>query len=301
MGEVSFFSILKTPQSFPRNRVSWKMEEARTEDDKKAEIKETIEDDKPKSVQEWLEKNERRNSARRKIAKIDANMDPDCQDSYDSFLRTQVFNNNDSNLIKNLSSEKRDEIESFKCLDKFHQIERKIHQQRTAFTDALRQEQAMKMVLAEYDDYGMWHQDQNEDFELQTRSREESRLPDISETNSILPRKSTLPEEYDGQKLKGIEDSPLKIKKSKRVFAKGPSLVTDYAGSKGPKWVAMYQPPYKTVYRAELKKPSLLRQQPAHRIKGYVRAVDLVENEIEKQHLPTRFHFEARKGTFIKT
>ena len=37
------------------------------------------------------------------IQKIDANMDPDCQDSYDSFLRTQVFNNNDSNLIKNLS------------------------------------------------------------------------------------------------------------------------------------------------------------------------------------------------------
>ena len=143
----------------------------------------------------------------------------------------------------------------------------------------------MKMVLAEYDDYGMWHQDQHEDFELQMRSREESRLPDISETNSILPRKSTLPEEYDGQKLKGIEDSPLKIKKSKRVFAKGPSLVTDYAGSfgpqqimikritrflmerflnytilgsKGPKWVAMYQPPYKTVYRAELKKPRIV-------------------------------------------
>ena len=37
------------------------------------------------------------------IQKIDANMDPDCQDSYDSFLRTQVFYNNDSNLIKNLS------------------------------------------------------------------------------------------------------------------------------------------------------------------------------------------------------
>ena len=45
---------------------------------------------------------------------------------------------------------------------------------------------------------------------------------------------------------------------------------------------------------------SLLRQQPVHRIKGYVRAADLVENEIEKQNLPTRFHFEARKGTFIK-
>ena len=29
-------------------------------------------------------------------------------------------------------------------------------------------------------------------------------------------------------------------------------------GSKGPKWVAMYQPPYKTVYRAELKKPRLV-------------------------------------------
>lgn len=91
----------------------------------------------------------------------------------------------------------------------------------------------MKMVLAEYDDYGMWHQDQNDDYERSIRSRDESRLPDISETNSILPRKSTLPEEYEGQKLKGIEDSPLKIKKSKRVFAKGPSLVTDYAGSLG--------------------------------------------------------------------
>ena len=45
---------------------------------------------------------------------------------------------------------------------------------------------------------------------------------------------------------------------------------------------------------------SLLRQQPVHRVKGYVRAADLVENEIEKQNLPTRFHFEARKGTFIK-
>ena len=133
--------------------------------------------------------------------------------------------------IETKISDKRDEIKSFKCLDKFHQIERKIHQQRTAFTDALRQEQAMKMVLAEYDDYGMWHQDQNQDFERSIRSREESRLPDISETNSVLPRKSTLPEEYDGQKLKGIEDSPLKIKKSKRVFAKGQSLVTDYAGS----------------------------------------------------------------------
>ena len=132
-------------------------------------------------------------------------------------------------ISQTIISEKRDEIESFKCLEKFHQIERKIHQQRTAFTDALRQEQAMKMVLAEYDDYGMWHDDQNEHQDRQ--SREESRLPDISETNSVLPRKSTLPEQYDGQKLKGIEDSPLKIKKSKRVFTKGPSLVTDYAGS----------------------------------------------------------------------
>jgi hypothetical protein len=130
------------------------------------------------------------------ISKIDANMDPDCQDSYDSFLRTQVFNNIDSNLIKNLSSEKKDEIESFKCLEKFHRIERKIHQQRSAFFDALRQENAMKMVLAEYDDYGMWHQDQNDEIERRARSHshEESRLPDISETNSIFPKKSTLPE-----------------------------------------------------------------------------------------------------------
>ena len=86
------------------------------------------------------------------------------------------------------------------------------------------------MVLAEYDDYGMWHEDPNLEFEVPSHSREGSRLPDISETNSVLPRKSTLPDEYHGQKLKGIEDSPLKIKKSKRVFSQGPSLVTDYAG-----------------------------------------------------------------------
>lgn len=187
------------------------------------------------------------------IPKIEAQMDPECYVSYDSFLRTQVFNNVDSTLAKNLPSEKREEIERFKSLDTFNEIEQKIQQKRTAFTDALRQQQAMQELLAEYET--------ENGQRIETPEPTYFELPNISETNRVSPefRKSSLPAEHEGQKLKGLEDSPLKVKKTKGTFEPKPSLVTDYAGSKGPKWVAMYQPPYKSVYRAEIKKPNLIK------------------------------------------
>ena len=51
----------------------------------------------------------------------------------------------DSNLVKNLESSKRKEIENFRNYDRIYNIERVIQQTRTAFHDAKRQQKAMEV------------------------------------------------------------------------------------------------------------------------------------------------------------
>ena len=81
------------------------------------------------------------------VQRFDTKVDPECLKAYDSFLRTQVFNDVDSNLLKNLDSSKRAEIEKFKNYDRFNQLEKIRHQKYNAYEDALRQEQIMQVSL----------------------------------------------------------------------------------------------------------------------------------------------------------
>ena len=76
--------------------------------------------------------------------KIDKKIPAECYAAYDAFLRTQVFNDIDSNLLKTLDTEKRAEIEKFKNFDNFNKIERRLQQKRTLFLDASRQQKAME-------------------------------------------------------------------------------------------------------------------------------------------------------------
>merc|ERR1712141_230184 len=82
-----------------------------------------------------------------KRPKIEKNTPPECYSAYDAFLRSQVFNEVDSNLVKNLDSEKRAEIENFKDFTKLNKIELQLQQKRTAFLDAIRQQQSMQNIL----------------------------------------------------------------------------------------------------------------------------------------------------------
>ena len=64
----------------------------------------------------------------------------------------------------------------------------------------------------------------------------------------------------------------------------------------------MYQPPYKTVYKVEVKdKKKRIRNSEQPLSGKIVRTRDLFENEIEKQKMSSRFHFEARTGSHIKS
>jgi len=73
--------------------------------------------------------------------------------------------------------------------------------------------------------------------------------------------------------------------------------VSEVPGSHGPKWVAMHQPPYKTVYREKAQKKRPLKSSP-HR--KHVALTDALLNiEGNRKTVPVRFHVEARNGKHL--
>merc|ERR1711976_12348 len=219
----------------------------------------------------------------RQRPKINSNIGQDCFDAYDCFLRTQIFNDVDSNLIKNLESSKRKEIESFRNYDAIYNIEKMIHQTRTAFHDAKRQKKAMEKILAGYDEH-----DRTITHVTQQHADNCSEQSNIEPLN--LEIKSPV-EELKELNLNPLNDEPVVVMKSKREnFDGSMKPVTDFAGSKGPKWVAMYQPPYKQLYHRSLtKNKSKLMPKTIPRAKGVVRAADLINNDLNSEIvLPVR-------------
>jgi len=212
-------------------------------------------------------------------------------------LRTQVFVDVDSNLIKNLESRKRKEIESFRNYDAIYNIEKMIHQTRTAFHDARRQKKAMEKILAGYDEHDRTITN------VTTEHIDSGEMEPPSETIE-LNIKSAL-DELSDLNLKPLNDEPIVVTQSERVNSDGSMKpVTNFAGSKGPKWVAMYQPPYKQLYSRSTakkqKKKNFRTTEPLPRAKGVVRAYDLIENDLNSESvLPVRFHLKARNGSFL--
>merc|ERR1711868_209190 len=82
----------------------------------------------------------------------------------------------------------------------------------------------------------------------------ETELDSLS-SNHSTPTLKPVELELSEMNMKPLVDEPMVVKQSERENSDGSMKpVTDYAGSKGPKWVAMYQPPYKQLYSRSAKK-----------------------------------------------
>jgi hypothetical protein len=68
-------------------------------------------------------------------------------------------------------------------------------------------------------------------------------------------------------------------------------------GSKGPKWVGFYQPPYKTIFRKEKNKE--FSPKPVELTKAVALTESLLDTEIKRKSQSLRFHVEARTGRYI--
>lgn len=68
-------------------------------------------------------------------------------------------------------------------------------------------------------------------------------------------------------------------------------------GSRGPKWVAMHQSPYKTVYREQTKNKIPLKTSPKRKHVALTEA--LLDIDGNRKTFPVRFHVEARNGKHL--
>lgn len=214
---------------------------------------------KPGSVEEWFESNDRRTKAQKKIQKLDESISSECRQAYDCFLRTQVYQGQTSNLLKKLPEEKKDIVFAFDDQDKIHKVQHRINLAYNMFDDVERQELFIKDISSINAEINV---ENINDSEEEIGYMGYDQQPEINNTvtSTQLPRINTLPVppyiDTDAKLMKLLRCQKPVIKRNGFNSMNNNTLpqVTEVPGSRGPKWVAMHQSPYKTVYREQKKK-----------------------------------------------
>lgn len=122
-------------------------------------------------------------------------------------------------------------------------------------------------------------------------------------TSTQLPRINTLPVppyiDTDAKLMKLLRCQKPVIKRNGFNSINNNTLpqVTEVPGSRGPKWVAMHQSPYKTVYREQTKNKIPLKTSPKRKHVALTEA--LLDIDGNRKTFPVRFHVEARNGKHL--
>ncbi|CAG5095103.1 Oidioi.mRNA.OKI2018_I69.XSR.g14034.t1.cds [Oikopleura dioica] len=219
---------------------------------------------KPLSVDQWFDNNPRRHKAQNKIKRIHERIPESCWAAYDRFLRTEGIQNDNEELLSKLENSKAESIYALRNNDKLYEARNRAELASVLFEEAQEQQDSVDQMRRE-----LAHE------KLVVSYGEVERTP-----VSIARKMKDTELELGDFKFEEDEEVP---------------QVTNYAGSKGPRWRPIQHQGYGELFKTYKNRRAKSQQKK----NDSIGVNDLKEFE-QRRVQPSSFHFRARQGLLLQ-